>query len=169
MARRRLEIEERRRQLVELGLEIFATRAYDQISIDDLARAAGISKGLLYHYFPTKKDFYVATVREGSRRMLATVTDPGPLVAPMERLARGLDAYLEYVSAPGKAYSALLRSGVGADPEAARIVDETRQEFLRRLLQGIAILRPPELLRTVLRGWIGFVEAATLDWVERGA
>jgi AcrR family transcriptional regulator len=168
-APRRLLVEERRQQLLQLGIEAFSARAYDQVSIDDVARAAGISKGLLYHYFPTKKDFYVATVREGARRMLETVVDPGPQVPPPERLERGLDTYLAYVAQHGKAYSALLRSGVGADPEAARIVDETREEFLRRLIAGIALPTPPPFLRTALRGWIGYVEAASLDWVEHGA
>jgi AcrR family transcriptional regulator len=166
-APRRLLVDERRQQLLQLGLEAFCERPYDQVSIDDVARAAGISKGLLYHYFPTKKDFYVATVREGARRMLEIVVDPGPLMPPSERLARGLDAYLDYVDEHGTAYAALLRSGVGADPEAARVVDDTREEFLRRLIAGAALAVPPPLLRATLRGWIGFVEAASLDWVER--
>ena len=166
-APRRLLVDERRQQLLQLGLEAFSERPYDQVSIDDVARAAGISKGLLYHYFPTKKDFYVATVREGARRMLEIVVDPGPLMPPTERLARGLDAYLGYVDQHGTAYAALLRSGVGADPEAARVVDDTREEFLRRLIAGVTLVEPPPLLRATLRGWIGFVEAASLDWVER--
>jgi AcrR family transcriptional regulator len=166
-APRRLLVDERRQQLLQLGLEAFSERPYDQVSIDDVAHAAGISKGLLYHYFPTKKDFYVATVREGARRMLEIVVDPGPLMPPSERLARGLDAYLDYVDEHGTAYAALLRSGVGADPEAARVVDDTREEFLRRLIAGVALAVPPPLLRATLRGWIGFVEAASLDWVER--
>ena len=61
--RARLEVDERRAQLMKLGIELFAARAYDEVSIDELSRMAGISKGLLYHYFPTKRDFYVATVQ----------------------------------------------------------------------------------------------------------
>ncbi len=169
-APRRLLVAERRQQLLQLGLDAFSERAYDEVSIDDVARSAGISKGLIYHYFPTKRDFYVATVREGARRMLEIVVDPGAKFAALDRLARGLDAYLAYVDQHGKAYAALLRSGVGADPEAARIVDHTREEFLRRLIAGIAGMAsqaPVPLLRTTLRGWIGFVEAASLEWVER--
>jgi AcrR family transcriptional regulator len=168
-APRRLLVDERRQQLLELGMEAFSQRAYDEVSIDDVAHTAGISKGLVYHYFPTKRHFYVATVREGARRMLATVVDPGPEIAPADRLQKGLDALLGYVARHGKAWAALLRSGVGTDPEAARIVDETREEFLRRLWVGIAHPNPPPLLRTALRGWIGFVEASTVDWVEHGA
>src|SRR5580704_2781341 len=68
--RSRLEVDARRAQLVRLGIDLFAARAYDEVSIDELARAAGVSKGLLYHYFPTKRDFYIATVREASRQLL---------------------------------------------------------------------------------------------------
>src|SRR5690242_4164925 len=70
-ARVRLDVDERRAQLVALGLAEFGTRTYDDVSIDLIAQAAGISKGLLYHYFPTKRAFYVACVREAAARLLA--------------------------------------------------------------------------------------------------
>ena len=74
--RARLDVDERRRQLVELGLDLFGSRSYDEVSIDELAAAAGISKGLLYHYFPTKRDFYVATVREAAAQLVARTSMP---------------------------------------------------------------------------------------------
>src|SRR5262249_47381912 len=63
-SRVRLDVDARRAQLVDLGLTEFGTRTYDEVSIDRIAQMAGISKGLLYHYFPTKRAFYVACVRE---------------------------------------------------------------------------------------------------------
>src|SRR5215469_2622841 len=86
--RSRLDVDERRRQLVSLGLELFSTRAYDAVSIDELAREAGISKGLLYHYFPTKRDFYVATVREAAQQLLSRTSTPEHL-DPLERVRVG--------------------------------------------------------------------------------
>src|SRR4051812_45882941 len=73
--RARLDVDERRAQLLSLGLERFSERSYDEVSIDDLARAAGISKGLLYHYFPTKRDFYIAALAQAAEQLLAA-TDP---------------------------------------------------------------------------------------------
>jgi AcrR family transcriptional regulator len=168
--RARLEVDERRAQLVKLGMDLFSRRSYDDVSIDELARAAGISKGLLYHYFPTKRDFYVATVKEGAARLLeqtqrATGSIPDP--KPVQLLHAGLDAYLDYVEAHGPAYAALLQGGIGADPEVARIVDRTRQTFCDRLLEGLPLATPGPLVRTALRGWVGFSEAASLEWIAR--
>lgn len=166
----RLEVEERRSQLVELGLQHFGERAYDDVSIDAIADAAGISKGLLYHYFPTKRAYYAATVKEAASRLVASTETEGG-APPLASLQAGLDAYLAYVKAHAKAYATLMRSGVGVDPEIARIVDETRATFVDRLTSGFAVseatgfLDAP-LVRLALRGWVGFAEAASLGWVE---
>src|SRR5271170_6359642 len=89
--RSRLEVDARRAQLVTLGIDLFAARAYDEVSIDELARAAGVSKGLLYHYFPTKRDFYVATVQEAARQLIERTTGHDDRATPRERLRAGLD------------------------------------------------------------------------------
>jgi AcrR family transcriptional regulator len=164
----RLDVDSRRAQLVELGIEFFGSRAYDEVSIDDVARAATISKGLLYHYFPTKRDFYVAVVRAAAERLVAR-TIGSSTRPPLDRLRDGLDAYLTYVDQHGSAYAALMRSGIGTDPEVARIVDSTRQRLVDELVHGLANAEPSAitpLVRASLRGWVGFVEAASLDWVE---
>jgi AcrR family transcriptional regulator len=164
--RARLDVDERRAQLLALGLDLFSQRAYDAISIDEIALAAGISKGLLYHYFPTKRDFYAAAIREASRQLLE-LTQPDESAPPLFRLREVIDAYLGYVERRGPAYSALLRGGIGSDVSVAAIVQETRDSFLERLLQGVPASEMSPALRVTLRGWIGFVEAASLDWVEQ--
>ncbi len=163
----RLDVDERRKQLVALGIELFAERTYDDVSIDELAQAAGISKGLLYHYFPTKRDFYVATVKQAAQDLFERTATPEGM-DPLERLRAGLDAYLDYVVKHGKPYASLLRGGVGSDSEVAAIVDGTRDAFIARLLEGAPFpgASGGPLLRIVLRGWIGFVEAATIEWID---
>ncbi len=165
-SRVRLGVEERRAQLLDLGLAAFSERAYDAVSIDDLARDAGISKGLLYHYFPTKRDYYAATLRLAAAQLMAR-TDSDARLPALERLQHGLDAYLSYVEAHAPAYTALFRGGIGSDPAVAAIVEATRTEFLERVLSGLQVARPSALMRLSLRGWLGFVEAASLEWVER--
>lgn len=160
----RLGVDERRKRLLVLGLRLFSDRTYDEVSIDEIARAAGISKGLLYHYFPSKRDYYVEVVREAARELLAETEPIG--AADLDGLRRALDAYLDYADRHARAYSMLLRGGVGTDPEVLEIVEQTRQQFVRRCLEAIGVADPPPLLRTAIRGWIGFVEATSLDWLD---
>jgi AcrR family transcriptional regulator len=147
---------------------MFSERSYDEVSIDDLARAAGVSKGLLYHYFPTKRDLYVAALELAARRLLdATITDRTG--TPEAQLRRGLSTYLDFVERHGKAYVALMRGGIGSDPQVAAILEETRRTFAARIMDSVPheVKRP--LLQTALRGWIGFVEATSIDWVAHRA
>ncbi|MGH7434914.1 MAG: TetR/AcrR family transcriptional regulator [Polyangiaceae bacterium] len=162
--RARLDVEERRRQLVALGHRLFSSRTYDEVSIDELARAAGISKGLLYHYFPTKRDFYIATVREAAQQLLDRTDTPRQMDLT-DRLNAGVDAWLQYVSEHGPAFISLLRSGIGADAEVSRIVDDTREAFLMRLLEEAPIEEPSPILRIALRGWVGLVESSAIEWL----
>ena len=166
--RQRLDVDERRAQLVELGLAHFGDKAYEDVSIDDIAHAAGISKGLLYHYFPTKRAFYVACVRSAAEQLVA-MTETPPDTPPLERLTRGLDTYLEYVRAHGRAYATLLRSGAAVDPEAVTIVDETRATFLEQITEGMegSVDLWSPLVGIALVGWVGLAEATSLAWVER--
>ena len=165
-ARTRLITDERRAQLIALGLELFSSRAYDEVHIAELATAARISKGLLYHYFPTKRDFYTAALRQAADRLLSQL-QPDPSLPPVQRLQRGLLHYLSYVQQYGTSYVALMRGGVGADPAIAAIVEETRVSCMSRLVSGMGFSPQtlPALVRIGLRAWIGTVEAASLEWV----
>lgn len=167
-ARLRMANDERRARLLGLGRTLFDERPYDEISIDDIAAAAGISKGLLYHYFSSKKEFFVETVRASAADMLEQIRPPDGLEPP-ERLQRSLDAYLDYVESAPNAYLQLFRGGVGLDSEVAAVVEETRRALTRRILEeGLAIEKPRPILRLTLRAWLGFVEAAVLDWLDHG-
>lgn len=167
--RLRLGTDERRAQLVELGRRLFNERAYDEISIDDIAAAAGISKGLLYHYFPSKKDFYVETVRAAASELLQRTETAADLEGDA-RLVRGLDGYLDFVEKNASAFRALMRSGVGVDAAVAEVLEETRRTLAERIArEGLGLRgKPRPSVRLALRAWLGFVEAASLDWLEHG-
>lgn len=165
-ARTRLSSDARRAQLLELGIAIFARRSWDEVQIDDVAEAAGISKGLLYHYFPTKRLFYVAVVAEAARRLLATTETPDG-TPPLERLHVGLARYLRFVEEHASTYATLLRGGIGCDADTAAVIEATRREFLDRLARGLGLREPAPALRLTFRGWLGFVEATSLDWLDR--
>jgi AcrR family transcriptional regulator len=165
----RLGVDERRAQLVELGLAEFVHRPYDEISIEHIAHSAGISKGLLYHYFPTKRAFYVACVRLASANLLARLKVPLE-TPPFERLNVQVDRYLEFVTQHSGAFATLMRNHAGADPEVAAAIDETRKQVLAYLTNGLGDVLPEAtaspLVQIALHGWIGLVEGASLAWVE---
>jgi AcrR family transcriptional regulator len=160
----RLHLDKRRAQLLELGIELFAKHAYEDISIDDLANEAGISKGLLYHYFDSKREFYVETVRAASKRLqLLTVPDPG--LPPAAALRAAVDAHLRYIQEHGPVYAAVYRSGVAIAPEVHEILQEHREVIVRYFLNALGVGKARPVLRTALRAWIAMVEGASLDWI----
>lgn len=164
MARKRIP---RRQRLIEVGMDLFWDRSYDEVAIDDIAEAADISKGLLYYYFPTKHDFYAAVVQYAAEQLLQE-TEPDPALPPEERLRASLNAYFAYVRRHAKAYVALLRGGIGVDTQIASIMDMVRQTYVQRLLQHIPggeALSP--LQRLALDGWVGFVESLSVAWLEQ--
>ncbi|HNF96381.1 MAG TPA: TetR/AcrR family transcriptional regulator [Pseudomonadota bacterium] len=162
--RARLLVDERRAQLLALGIKLFAERSYDEVSIDELARAANISKGLLYPYFPTKRDLYTAALRQAAQQLLDE-TQPLACLPQDERARRGLETYLAFADRHGPAYVALMRGGLGADREIVGILEATRGTIAQRILDALPTGIATPLIRAAVRGWIGFVEATALDWL----
>ncbi|MBX5451065.1 TetR/AcrR family transcriptional regulator [Thermogemmatispora sp.] len=156
----------RRERLIEVGLDLFSRYSYDEVAIDDIAAAANISKGLLYYYFPTKHDFYLAVLRHSTNQLLE-LTEPDASLEPLERLRVGLLAYFTFAELHARTYVALLRGGVGVDPEVAAILNHVRQTYVERVLQGLPESeRHGPALRLAITGWVGFVEALSLSWLE---
>ncbi len=164
-ARRRLELDERRDELLAAARAEFQARSYDEVSLDQVAARAGASKALLYHYFSSKRALYTATVKQAAAELLAC-TEPDPRWAPDERLRRGLEAYLDYAERAGTGYVALLRGGVGVDKQVFEIVERTREKIVARALATMGLAKPPPALHVALRGWLGLVEAASLEYLR---
>src|SRR5688500_10837309 len=151
--RKRLELDERRSQLLALARRAFAAKSYDDVSIDELAQAAGVSKGLLYHYYPSKRDLYVATVRAAAEQLLER-TVPDASLPPREQLFLAVDGYLRYVEENAQAFVSLMQSGIGRDDEVHAIVDGVRQQFLETTLERMGLEAVPAVTRTLVRGWV---------------
>jgi AcrR family transcriptional regulator len=163
----RLENDARRAQLLALARKAFSDRSYDDVSIDDLAREAKISKGLLYHYFPTKRDLYVAGLREIADELVERCTNIPADLPPVERVRFGVDAYLDHISQHSRAFVSLMRGGIGSDPEVASVVEGVRTRLADNFLEQTpfaAMLVRDVRFQAAIRGWIGFVEGATIDW-----
>jgi AcrR family transcriptional regulator len=159
----RLEVEERRRRLLALGADLFARHAYEELSMARIAREAGISKALLYHYFPSKQAYFAATLEQAAAE-LAEEIEPDPGRPPVEQLSHSLDAYLAWVERHSDAYAKLIR-GVGAVPEVRELVERVRDQTAARILAGIAP-EPTPALRTAVGAWLWFIDGAVLDWLD---
>jgi len=165
--------EERREQLLSSGVALLAGRSHREVSIEDIAAAAGVSKGLLYHYFPTKRDFILAALERGQRR-LAEQLRPDPRLDAEAQLDRSLEAFLDYVEEHRAAYMAIFREG-GGDPEIGAALGAGRAEQMAMLIDALegwegspVSAQPSPALETAIMGWLFFVEGAVLRWLERG-
>ena len=160
----RLQVDERRKQLLDAGAELFARHSYDELSMAKIARAVGISKALLYHYFPSKQAYFQATLEQAAAELAETV-QPDLDLPPVEQLAGSLDAYLGWVERNADAYAKLIAS-VGAVPEVRELVERVRNETADRILEGISPRGVAPPLRAAVRGWMWFMDGAIMDWIE---
>jgi len=171
-ARTRLDVDVRRAQLLEHALELFSTKSFDDVSISEVARVAGVSQGLLYHYFPGKRALFVASLEVAAKQLLdeAIVEDiPQPDASPAERyqaLVRGLDNYLQFVEQRSEAYRFLMRGGFASDPDVQRVVNTTRDAFIERITAGMGAEPTDPGPRYMGVGWAATVEQVSLAWLD---
>jgi AcrR family transcriptional regulator len=164
----RLSPEERREQLLDLGVRLLAHRSLEELSIDLLAEEAGISRGLLYHYFGNKHAFHEAVVRRAADDLIAqTAPQPG-LGDPLEALAASMRAYVDYVEANHAGYLSLVKGAQGGNETLRAIYDEARAALTDRIFaedpDGYLIADTPAL-RLLVRGWAAMAEDLVLTWV----
>jgi AcrR family transcriptional regulator len=165
--RTRLTPDQRRTQLIELGVSLLATRSLDELTIDVLAEEAGISRGLLYHYFGNKQDFREAVVRRAVGDLVEQ-TAPPEGGEPLERLLASVAAYVDYVVANYQGYVSIVRGAAGGNETLRRIYEETRAALTDRIFtedaQGEIIPDTPAA-RLMVRGWSAMGEEMVLTWV----
>ncbi|KQX82183.1 TetR family transcriptional regulator [Streptomyces sp. Root1310] len=159
-------VEERRQQLIGVALELFAQRSPDEVSIDEIAAAAGISRPLVYHYFPGKLSLYEAALKRASEDLASRFAEPreGPLGS---RLLRVMRRYFDFVDAHGPGFSALMRGGpaVGSSTTNA-LIDSVRQNAYEQILSHLGIADAPPRLELLVRSWISLAESTALIWLD---
>jgi AcrR family transcriptional regulator len=165
-AYRRLDVDERRRQLLERGAELFTSHPYEKLSMSKIAKEVGISKALLYHYFPSKQAYFEETLSTWAEQ-LRTRTEPDPDLPPIEQLQASLDAFLGLVEENAVAYSNLIRSAA-AVAEIRELTEEVRRKTAERILEGIYPQQVPPKARIAVSGWLWFMDGACLNWLEHG-
>lgn len=163
-AYRRLDVDERRQQLLDRGAELFTSHTYGELSMSKIAAEVGISKGLLYHYFPSKQAYFEATLGAWAER-LRERTEPDPDLPPVEQLKGSLDGFLELVEENAGAYRNLMQSATGV-PEIRDLIEEVRRLTAQRILDGIYPEEVPPKARIAVSGWLWFMDGACLNWIE---
>ncbi|MFI5617405.1 TetR/AcrR family transcriptional regulator [Streptomyces sp. NPDC051567] len=165
--RRRMGVEERRQQLIGVALELFSHRSPDDVSIDEIAAAAGISRPLVYHYFPGKLSLYEAALRRAADELAQRFVEPreGPLGA---RLLRVMGRFFSFVDDHGPGFSALMRGGPAAGSSRTNaMIDEVRQAAYEQILSHLGAQDPPPArLELVVRSWVSLAESTALIWLD---
>ncbi|MGW1890686.1 TetR/AcrR family transcriptional regulator [Streptomyces sp. NPDC002004] len=155
----------RRAELIAVGRKLFADTSYDALSMDDIARQAGVAKGLIYYYFRSKRGYYLAIIEDSVAELVARARSDTDLPG-VERLHRTIDSYLRYAEQHQEAYRAIISGGVGFDAEVYAVRDGVREAMIGAIAEGAYGRRLiPRVARLALLGWLCSVEGITLDWV----
>jgi AcrR family transcriptional regulator len=167
----RLEHDERRRQILACARRLFSERNYDAVSTTDIAREAGVARGLLHHYFGTKRDLYLEVVRS----LVRMPSNPVPLHGPGPGLDlvidQSVERWLVMLERNRETWLAAVGPrGLGRDPEVEAILDDAREQAADRLIEALQTYeaaQAPDELRATIRAYSGFAEAASVEWLLR--
>ena len=165
--RRRLSPDGRRDQLLDIGAALFAARPYEDVDMSQVAANAGVSRALLYRYFPGKREFFAAVFQRARDRLLqASQLDPALPLA--EQVAAGLDAHFDYFLANARTVLAANRGAMSGDPVVQGVIAAELGALRQRMLDATGLDgHPRELLSIAVNGWLAFVRAACIDWLEQ--
>lgn len=144
---------------------MFADQHYDDVHIERVAELAGVSRGLLYHYFPTKRAFFAELVRRETDRMMSD-TEPDPELPILQQLRHGIDAYLANCLSNRFGSQAVYQGAASSDPEVVAIIEESTRIEEERILAAINPGTPhPTLLRIAVRSWLVMLRNACQQWL----
>jgi AcrR family transcriptional regulator len=161
----RLDVDERRRQLLETSAQVFAERRYDEVSMNEIATAAGISKGLLYHYFTNKQELFRATLEDAARDIAMRI-EPDTALPPAERVRASVDAYLDWIEVHEAGYARLIED-VGSVSDVRELVGRVREDTAVLIATQAVQGEPPRALVTAALGWLWLMDGVCLDWLAR--
>jgi AcrR family transcriptional regulator len=163
---RRLKPQQRREQLLDTAAAMFAEKPYEDVFVEEIAARAGVSRATMYHYFPSKRDLYVAILKRASGRLLARA-EPDPPLPLAEQLAAGLQAHIQsLVDHPFEAV-AINHGALSHDPAIQAIIAE-ELDVVGQLLtdQLVAQGYVRDVTAIAVEGWLAFVRAACGKWIQ---
>jgi AcrR family transcriptional regulator len=167
----RLTGDQRREHLLHVGVELLGRHGTADVSIEEIAQAAGVSKGLLYHYFPTKDDFLLAVLDRSQAEMDQLLARDRDL-SPLAQFDRNLDGFLRFVDDHAAGYLAVVNAR-GRSESVRQLVEERRARRVDELVALVAAVREvsrkearqPQLVAAI-EGWLGFSEGVIVRWLR---
>jgi AcrR family transcriptional regulator len=159
----RLHSDERREQLIARATELFASHGYEELSMSRIAREAGISKALLYHYFPSKRQLFETALTAAADDLQRRTAAVDATLPPVEQVSASLDAFLQWVDDNGDGYRRLIESA--GIPEVREIVGAVRATTAQRILDGLGDQGERPQTRAAVNAWLWFLDGVCLDWL----
>ncbi len=160
--------DERRDQILRVSARLFGARPYSEVSISDIANAAGIARGLLHHYFGSKRELYLEVVRIAARAPLGA--EPPEALGTERAWATVVDSFLVSIEQhPTRWLNSVNAGGAERDDEVEAILDEAREILADQTLEAIGLGHRVDdpVARAFVRAWGGFVQELTVEWVGR--
>lgn len=165
----RLPAPRRRRQLLEVALEVFGESGYHLASMDDVAEAAGVTKPVLYQHFGSKRELYLELLRDVGQQLMDAVTDAARAVEhPHEQVEAGFRAYFSFVAEHANAFRLLFGGGLEPDEEFAAVVTKVEEAIAAVIAELIDVDLDPEQRLVLAHGVIGLAEGTSRYWVAQG-
>ncbi|MQA26272.1 MAG: TetR family transcriptional regulator [Micromonosporaceae bacterium] len=167
---RRLEPDQRRSQILACARRLFGARPYSEVSATEIARQAGVARGLINHYFGSKRDLYIEVMRE-ALTIPASAVEKLPRGSVEERVDAAVDWLLDMLTRHGDTWLAATGAqGLGPDPELERILAEADDESAARVLDALGFgddAEHREELLAMVRSYSAMAKAAGREWLVR--
>jgi AcrR family transcriptional regulator len=165
---RRLAPDERREQILRVAVDSFRGHPYDEVSLDQIAGAAGITRGLINHHFGTKRELYVEVVRHLMDFPELPVPEYVQGATLRSRLEESVSRWLAAIERNRELWLASISMADIGDPEITAIIEDSRETGARRAaevmgLGPVADLSPERM--GMLRAWQALSEAAARQWL----
>ena len=163
----RLPAVRRRRQLLDVALQLFAARGFHGASMDDLAEAAGVTKPVLYQHFGSKRDLYLEVLREVGGQLVADVTKAiGTAAGPRQQVEAGFRAYFEWVARERHGFDVLFAGDTRRDPEFLTELGKVETEFAVAIADLIVVdCMTREQRQLLAYGIVGIAETTCRHWI----
>jgi len=163
----RLPAARRRRQLLDVAVDVFAERGFHGTSMDEVAEAAGVTKPVLYQHFDSKRELYLELLEDVGRHLVSAVTAAvGGAAGPRQQVEAGFRAYFDFVTQQTNAFTLLFGSGARKDEEFNDAVKRVEDVMAAAVAALIETDVPPDHRKLLGYGIVGLAEVTSRHWVS---